>query len=253
MGLLSTPVVLLRSHPYSETSRILRFYTREAGLLGTVARGIRTQGSKGRGGVESLAVGTLSAYVKPGRELQTFKDFSPDLSAPSAGRDPVALAGGAALAEMVLRHAGEDSNPDLYQALVEGLRAVASAPGPDIVVVTLAMGWRIAAVLGYQPELDSCVACGTPLESEEEIMRFDYSAGGLRCPDCATGVVGPRIKPETRQDLARMMSGHHPERELARPTAHIALLDDFVTYHISGGDSLKSLGVLRELLEARRG
>jgi hypothetical protein len=31
------------------------------------------------------------------------------------------------------------------------------------------------------------------------------------------------------------------------------LLDDFVTYHISGGDSLKSLGVLRELLEARRG
>lgn len=203
--------------------------------------------------MESLAVGTLSAYVKPGRELQTFKDFSPDLSTPSAGRDPSALAGGAALAEMVLRHAGEDSNPELFHALVEGLRAVASAPGPDVLVVTLATGWRIVAVLGYQPELDACVSCGALLDSEREAMRFDYSAGGLRCPDCSVGVVGPRIKPETRRDLARMISGRLPEGDLARPTAHLALLDDFVTYHVSGGDSLRSLGVLRELLEARRG
>jgi len=39
---------------------------------------------------------------------------------------------------------------------------------------------------------------------------------------------------------------------LERPTAHLALLDDFVTYHISDGHQLKSLDVLRALLEARR-
>lgn len=251
MGLLATPAVLLRSHPYSETSRILRFYTRDAGLVGTMARGIRSRGSKGRGGVESLAVGTLTAYVKSGRDLQTFRDFAVDPFPPSAGRGPVALACGSILAEIVLRHAGADSNPDLFDALVDGLRAVAAEPEP--LSVTLTRAWTIVAELGYQPELDGCIACGRSLEEVTEAMRFDHSAGGLRCPDCSAGVVGPRLTPETRRDLVRMIEGVGPVAALPRPRAHLSLLDDFVTYHLSSGESLRSIAVLRDLTEARRG
>ncbi len=253
MGLLATPAVLLRSHPYSETSRILRFYTRDAGLVGAMARGIRSRGSKGRGGVESLAVGTLTAYVKQGRDLQTFKDFAPVHSPPSAGRGPIALACGSILAEIVLRHAGEDSNPQLFEALVEGLRAVAAASGVDALPVTLTRAWTIVAELGYQPELDGCVSCGRSLDGESEAMRFDYSAGGLRCADCSVGVAGPRLMPETRRDLMGMIEGRAPASDLGRPRAHLSLLDDFVTYHLSAGDSLRSLGVLRDLMETSRG
>jgi DNA repair protein RecO (recombination protein O) len=253
VGVLATPAVLLRSHPYSETSRILRFYTRDAGLIGTMARGIRARGSKGRGGVESLAVGTLTIYVKPGRDLQTFRDFAPVLAPPSAGRGPVALACGSILAEIVLRHAGEDSNPQLFEALVEGLRAIAAARGDETLPVTLTRAWTIVGELGYQPELDACVACGRSLEIESEAMRFDYSAGGLRCPDCSAGVSGPRLKPETRRDLVGMIEGEAPASGLPRPRAHLSLLDDFVTYHLSAGDSLRSLGVLRDLTESDRG
>jgi recombinational DNA repair protein (RecF pathway) len=38
MSLLTTPAVLLRAHPYSESSRILRFYTRASGVVGAIAR-----------------------------------------------------------------------------------------------------------------------------------------------------------------------------------------------------------------------
>ena len=66
-------------------------------------------------------------------------------------------------------------------------------------------------------------------------------------------VSGPRLTPETRRDLVGMMEGRTPESGLARPRAHLSLLDDFVTYHLSAGDSLRSVGVLRDLMETDRG
>jgi hypothetical protein len=43
-----------------------------------------------------------------------------------------------------------------------------------------------------------------------------------------------------------LLDGEAPE-ELIRPKAHLRLASDFITYHVSGGNPLRSLTVLTAL------
>ncbi|NNK62687.1 MAG: DNA repair protein RecO, partial [Gemmatimonadetes bacterium] len=42
MAVTTTDAVLLRAHAYGETSRVLRFLTRDRGIVGVMARGVRS-------------------------------------------------------------------------------------------------------------------------------------------------------------------------------------------------------------------
>ena len=66
MAPVSTSAVLLRSHDYGDTSRILRFYTEAHGVLSVIARGVRTRSGKGTTALATFATGTLTAFMKPG-------------------------------------------------------------------------------------------------------------------------------------------------------------------------------------------
>lgn len=243
MAVVTTPAILLRSYPYGDTSRILRFFTLDAGLVGVVAKGVRKEGSKSGSGLESFAEGTLTFYQKSSRDLQTYKAFAPGRRRRALAGEVARFAGASLLCELVLKHAAEESAPALYEALARGLDGVAQGPAPDLPAVILASAWHLVSVLGYRPILDHCVRCGNPLGGEE-MARFDFGAGGVRCGDCGEEEGGPRVGPGARAQLRKMVRGQPPE-SLVLPQAHLRLLGDFVTYHVSGGRPLKSIQLLR--------
>ena len=250
MAVVSTPGILLRSFAYGDTSRILRFYTLRMGLVGVVAKGVRTSGSKRGSGLDTFVEGTLTFYHKATRDLQTFKDFAPERVRRGLPRPMLRFAGASLLCELVLKHAGEEAMPPLYEALSEGLDRLEEASVADLPARILAGGWRIVTVLGYRPALDPCVRCGEPL-GESEMARFDFSAGGARCTSCGEEGGGPRVGPGARLQLVELTEGPTPDR-LVLPGAHLQLLSDFVTYHVSGGRPLKSFDLLAGLLPRDR-
>jgi hypothetical protein len=77
--------------------------------------------------------------------------------------------------------------------------------------------------------------------------RFDFAEGGIRCPRCQTVELGPRLGPVARAQLAGLVFGSLGE-DLVRPMAHLRLVSDFITYHISGGFPLRSMEVLVKLI-----
>ena len=181
MAVVTTRGTLLRSHPYGETSRILRFFTEDLGIVGAMARGIRSSGSKGGGVPDTFAGGTLILYVKPSRDLQTFKEFATARPRRSLGRSVLRFAAASVLGEIVLRQGGEAATPGLYEALDTGLDRIADLADDDALVpVLLARGWGLVSTLGYRPELDSCVACGRAL-AEHEMGRFDFAKPSAKC------------------------------------------------------------------------
>ena len=91
-----------------------------------------------------------------------------------------------------------------------------------------------------------CVGCGDPL-GEDEMGRFDFAEGGIRCPRCQSGEHGPRLGPVARAQLAGLVNGSL-QGALVRPKAHLRLASDFITYHISGGFPLRSIEVLVKLI-----
>src|SRR2546422_1427810 len=103
MALVTTPAVVLRTYPYSETSKIVRLATRDLGVQSAIAKGVLRPKSRFAAGLELLSEGVAQLYHRETRELQTLAPL--DLLglrrelAPDRGR----FAGGPALAQPMLK------------------------------------------------------------------------------------------------------------------------------------------------------
>jgi DNA repair protein RecO (recombination protein O) len=237
--------VLLRAYPFGETSRILRFYTRDHGLLSVLARGVRTRSGKGTTTLDTFASGELTAYVKAQRDLHTMKDFACTRSRGGLGGSVLRFAGASAVAELVVVHTEQQPHPEVFSALEGSLDALDEAAGPDVAAACISGAWRVVAAFGFAPELDACVGCGSPLGAAE-VGRFDLAAGGALCPACGEGSQGPRVGPGAREQLRALARGDL-RVPLTHPRRHLALLSDFIAFHVAPRP-LKSLAFLGELL-----
>ena len=246
MSLVTTPGVLLRAHPYSETSRVLRFLTRDAGVVSVMARGVRRPGSKTAPGLDTFAEGELSMYVKSTRDLQTLKEFVVRHPRRGLGRDPLRLAAASVLGELVLRHGGEGGDAELFARLAEALDALESAEPSDVSATLLREGWGLVVALGYRPHLDLCVTCAQAFGADE-VARFDFEAAGLRCAECGVSSAGPRVGPGARAQLELLLEGQLPDA-LAHVRPHLQLLSDFITYHVAGTRPLEAFRIFAALL-----
>lgn len=243
MAVTHTAALLLRAHPYGETSRVLRFLTRDRGIVGVMARGVRS----GKGsGLDTFAGGRLTYYHKESRDLHTFKEFGVERSRRGLGRHPLRLAAASVLADLVLRHGGDADAHALFDALDGAFDALAEAAVDTVPGALLREGWQLIAVLGYHPSLDVCPVCGATLKADD-MGRFDFEQGGVRCPGCAESSGGPRLGPGARAQLETFLAGSVPA-DLQRPRAHLQFLSDFVTHHLAGSRSLESFRVLAALL-----
>ena len=242
MSILTTPAILLRSYPYSETSRVLRFYTRDMGLLGVMARGVRKGASRGRGGTATFGEGTAVITFRDSRDLQSLHEFTPANAHLGLARDFRRLAGASVAAELVLRHAHQEPHPELFDALSSGFQRLEDTGPDEVVGEVLALCWSIVQLLGFGPELEVCTACGVLLE-DDDMGRFDLEEGGIRGPDCPAAEGSRRVGPGARAQLAAFLRGESPPN-LRGHRAHLSLLDDFTTFHMLGGRRLDSFRFL---------
>jgi recombinational DNA repair protein (RecF pathway) len=150
------------------------------------------------------------------------------------------------LAEVVLKHAGEDSNPPLFEALSDGLDRLGDVPSDRMITTILREGWCLVSTLGYRPVAEVCVECGS--DPGDALTRFDFSAGGIRCAGCSGIAAGPRLGPRARAQIVALLDNTEL-LQVERPRAHLRLLGDFITYHLSDGRPLASFKVLAALLD----
>ncbi len=248
MSVVTTEAILLRAHPWSESSRVLKLYCREAGLVSAMARGARARASKGTGAAATFCEGVAVIGGSAVRDLRSLRDFTPVDAHIGLGGDYRRLAGASAACELVLRHAAEQPHRDLYDALSVGLGRIETALPGDVAGTVLATVWRIVDVLGFGPELESCTGCGRGL-GEREMARFDVAGGGVACASCGAPNGSRRVGPLARAGLAGLVAGE-PPAGLRRPRVHASLLGDFVAFHLVGGRPLDALRQFRDALRA---
>ena len=124
MAPITTPAVLLRSHEYGDSSRILRFYTRAHGLVSVVARGVRGKSGKGAAPLAPFASGDLMFYMKKNRELHNMKEFVCSRMRSELASKMLVFSAASAAAELVLSHAEADAQPRVIDTLEAGLDAL---------------------------------------------------------------------------------------------------------------------------------
>ncbi len=245
MAAVGTRAVLLRAHDYGDTSRILRFYTSDFGLLSVVGKGVRGKSGRGAATFATFASGELTAYVRRGRDLHTMKEFGKVHLRQPLSDDVLRFAGASAVGELVLAHAEQGEEGAVFAALEAALDTIAAADASEIAGTVIAALWAMTGAFGFSPHLDPCARCSEPL-GEEEVGRFDLAAGGVRCEGCAEGSAGPRVGPGARRQLLALLDGRVPV-DFSHPKQHFALLADFVAYHLASRP-LKSFHFLGRMM-----
>ena len=240
--LITTPAIVLHAFDYSETSRIARLATREAGVQSVLARGAKRARSRFGSAFGLFAEGVAQLHVKEGRELQTLGAFDVSRTRPSLGTDLGRFAGASAVAELVLRFGAEnEAHEPLYDAFVAALDAIAAADPGIAAEATLGGAWHLVAQLGFAPSVAACGACHSPVDAEDD-LPFSLSAGGVLCGSCAASYPGGRILPAAARACIESWSNAGRVAALSQldARAHQRLLRQFLQQHVSDGRALRA-------------
>jgi DNA repair protein RecO (recombination protein O) len=236
--LVSSRALVLQAFAYSETSKILRLLTETHGLRSVIARGAQRPKSRFGGLLEPFTEGIAQYSLRDSRDLHTLTGFDLVRSRQRLGRDLVAFSGASLLCELVLRFGTEEPAPELFHSIARSLDRLQFTPAERTESAVIAAVWTAVSLLGFRPEMDSCVSCGIPVGSEDA-ARFDVEAGGIACARCRPG--GRRFDPDSRAELLAMVEGIGIEQSLSAPSLQRALLRAFLGAHFGREQPLRSL------------
>lgn len=250
MALVTTPVTILKTYEYSETSKILRLLTRHHGLCSVIAKGARRPKSRFGGLLEPFTDGVATFYTKEGRELHTLSGFELRRERQALGRELVCYAGAGLLTEIVLRFASSAAEPELFAQLRRGLDRLLEETG-EIETAILEEMWRLIVCLGFAPNVEGCSICDRTIPPEQPV-RFDLAGGTIICEGCLPEPKRPSLRPldpDARAELASLVGGGGGGgRRLATAPQQRVLLRDFIAYHLADHRPLNSFRFLDERL-----
>ena len=235
-----TTAIVLHAFNYSESSRILRLATRDAGVQSVLARGARASQRRFGSAVDLFAEGEVQYDVRTGRDLHTLARFDVNRSRVALGTSLPRFEGASALAEVMLRVAGDDDTPaDAFDALRDGLDAIAAEP--EATVATIRAIWRLLGAIGFTPALDACVQCDRQLPPALDVA-FNAESGGVLCESCAARIPARRLPASARQQIRGWLDGVSAGVPVDGPTerAHRRLLRIFVHAHLTEGRPLRA-------------
>ena len=183
-----TEAIIIRQARLGEADEIITLFTPNLGKLRAVAKGARRPRSKLGGHLEPLthsalmlAQGQTLDIITQGQTINSFMALRQDL-----WRTTCALYA----AELVDQFTEEraESYP-IYKLLLETLGRLEKEPNPELALRHFEL--RLLDVLGYRPELHTCLRCQKPLEPTTNC--FSASGGGVLCPGCSASE--PVVRP----------------------------------------------------------
>lgn len=207
MSLEKTDALVIRLADFSETSRVVTFFTSDFGRISAIAKGGKRLKGPFDAALDLLAVCRIVFVRKssPGLDILTeaklISRFKP------AGRELDRFYGGYYVAELLSDlTADSDPHPQLYQESIETLSRLQEA-NPKVAILRFELA--ILRELGQLPAFDVCVNCGRPghnrTAANEGLWSFSISQGGLVCPTCSKeSGSGVPISPGTVAVLRRL-------------------------------------------------
>jgi DNA repair protein RecO (recombination protein O) len=175
--------IVLRSIRYGEADRILDLYTRDAGLISAIAKGIRRTRSRFGARLEPLSCVDFVAYhgrtldtVTQAEVLRSFRGVREDLArfevAAGMVRSVRALSG------------GDEADRRVFNLLYNSLGALETRDS-GFEALEASFGLKLSILAGYAPQLDACLSCrADPNEATGPHLYFAPHLGGVLCLEC---------------------------------------------------------------------
>jgi DNA repair protein RecO (recombination protein O) len=175
--------LVVRTHDWSETSRIATIWTREFGKVRVLAKGGRRLKSNFEVALDLLTVCSIVLLRKSSGGLDLLTEARAEERFGGLRRDLRALYAGYYVAELLGDGTQEyDPHPALFEFSLDTLRKLAAGGDVAGLVSAYELGWL--GELGLRPVLERCAACQMDRLAAGPLM-FSPIAGGVVCPTCA--------------------------------------------------------------------
>jgi DNA repair protein RecO (recombination protein O) len=195
--------IVLRSIRYGEADRILDLYTRDAGLVSAIAKGIRRTRSRFGARLEPLSCVDFVAYH--GRSLDTVTQAEVLRSFHGVREDLARLDAAAGMVGSVRAlSGGDEADRRVFNLLYNGLDALERRDS-GFGSIEAAFGLKLSMLAGYAPQLDDCLGCGASLDEAAKPLYFVPNLGGVLCQECRTATADAFPMPPGTLDRLRAM------------------------------------------------
>ena len=201
---MSTPAIVLATFRYRESSKIVRLATLELGVQSVIAKGALRPKSRFGASLQLLSEGSAIIHYRDRRDLQTLTAFDPSTVRIALAENLAAFATASVLAEMMLRFSPSERHPESYHLVRRGLEVLEASPPEAVDLVCLRLLWQLVSVLGFAPEMTSCVRDGAPVP--DGAVAFSPGEGGVLCRSCA-GPAARLLPSDSRTDLVALLDG----------------------------------------------
>ena len=175
--LIEINALVVRTVDLSESDRLLSLYSAEKGKITAVAKGMRSLKNKARFGGQLFCYSRFILYrkgdkfwVKEAELIEHFYDLRLSLAR-------TALA--SYVCDVLSDVATAEPDPALLRLALNTLHAI-STEKYELSLIKAAFEFRMAANLGFLPDISSCADCG----KETGDLVLDLADGILYCPDC---------------------------------------------------------------------
>ncbi len=182
--------LVLARRSLGEADRLVTLFTREAGLMRVLAKGVRKIPSRRGGHLEPFT--KILAIVNASRDWQYLAhaetlDYFPRLRA-----DGVSLKTAEQLGKLLLGVMGEgQANTALFDHLQSVWQELPRRAFAKQVLMEITAALVILLVAGLGPNLSSCQRCGRG--APEDALVLDGQEGGWHCLTCHGALSGARM------------------------------------------------------------
>jgi DNA repair protein RecO (recombination protein O) len=196
MALYRDEGIVLRTIRLGEADRIVTLATPGHGKVRAVAKGVRR--TKSRIGSRLEPLNHVSMLCWSGRELDIINQVETVHSNRRLREDFDRLMPAMTMLE-ILDHVAVEQHAmsELFTMTVGALTTLATS---DSSLVLAGFCWRLLAIEGVAPVVDSCTRCG----DDGQLVAFDGDEGGFLCRNCRRGQA---VAPETVVLVQRILGG----------------------------------------------
>ena len=169
--------IIISTVDYKESSKILNILTKEDGLIGVIAKGVRSPKNKNASTSCTLTYGVFHLNYNKGSiplllEVDVMENFK------NIRKDFLNTNYAIFLLELISQVYKHDKSNNVYDLLIKGLKKINEKYDPG--VITNIIELQLLHHLGIKPVIDKCVNCGTL----DNIVTVSSYKGGYLCDKC---------------------------------------------------------------------
>ena len=248
-----TKAIVLRILDYGESDRIVTFCTAGFGKLRGIAKGARRSRKRFVNALEPFSCSQILFSRRGPDSLALIESSDVICHFPAIRADLEKTLSASYLIDLADQFTLEDKiNEELFRLLLGFLQLLEAVPAREALLRFFEI--RLLKLSGYDPLLDHCLICKTPLDQETS-YRFKAADGGLTCLACRTEdpdeipvSLGTIRTLFLARDLAIDRLGRLLLSEQSAAESRL-LLSNFIRHIL--GKELKSVHVLNEIRRLR--